>query len=408
METIGSGLSINHSNDKLLIGCHLTLKKLMLCMVLVFCSFQVLANDCDKSQFDKDSYFVMLEILGNSRCTSVQNNQTALALEIKNLTSDYSLQQHDVAVQALNLIHEHLKENYSGESNEASSNATILSEAIGTLITEISHREVIPPDQLKRNWGLNQVAELPAALDGMDLMTPLDKPECNLVAEKKCEDIYNRALDLVLAIKLVNKAIDLYTYKFREQQLKDVQLREAKWNSYFDDLTFQYPWEMYINGLWLDWQDEREIVDGNRQGFRAIPHDKVVFIHPDANPLYHKDASEKYELSMTFETVGYERFNFDNITGEVKSSWGISHMAAYLPQRDGSGYDWNTGVMLKLNEYSIGIIDDNEERAIVININLAQKLFDVKESKRAEVSGLKEKLDALKDNLSAIKRQLRQ
>lgn len=92
------------------------------------------------------------------------------------------------------------------------------------------------------------------------------------------------------------------------------------------------------------------------------------------------------------EALSFERFDIDSTTGKVKTAWGIFYMVAYLPQADEANPDWNTGWLLNYNEYSIGLIDDGGERAIVFNINLAQKIFEVKKDKREYFDDIKFKL----------------
>jgi len=235
----------------------------------------------------------------------------------------------------------------------------------------------------------------------MDLLTSLQQDECEQVGSGQCEQQYAAAEQMVKAIWLANAAINHYTRAYRMEVIADRDLRHKKWDSYFDDLTFQYPWEMGLNSLWLGWFDDRAVVDKNRVGFRSLPDDKLIFLHPDVNPLYHEDSTQEYDLTLTVESIGYERFKFDHQTGKVKSSWGISHMAAYLPQKDSAESDWNNGWMFKYNEYSLGLIDDDDERAVIFNIDLAQKLFDVKQEKRKYYDDIRFKLESLQQRVNS-------
>lgn len=370
----------------------------LLCFALVTFHAPLLADDCDRSKYD--DYAQLLEGFGNSICLDPENNNTALGLSVKDTLSG-SLQDRDAAIKALQEIKSHVTEAHIETISTQAGNARLLTSAIASLEASMAERSKIPEDNLRRDWFLNDVNVMPEKLDGIDVFSALESGDCGLLESGKCDTQYNDAEDIVRSIKLVNSAIDTYTKNYRMETTRDREIRHTKWDSYYDDLTFQYPWELLANSWWIGYLDDRAEVDGNKVGFMPMPESKITVFHPDVNPVYHEDSDSEYDIALTVETLGYESFKFHNSTGKIKSSWGISHMAAYLPQEDRDKSDWNYGWMFKYNQYSLGIIDDDDERALVFNINLSQRLFEVKKKSRNYRDDLKFKLKTIEEKIES-------
>ena len=371
---------------------------LLLCLALNFFHVPVFAEDCDKSKFE--SYAQMLEGLGNSPCLDPENNDTALGVSVRAALSG-TLQDRNAALEALQEIKSHVIQAHVNTISTEENNARLLISAIGRLVTSLAEREKIPERDLARDWKLNDVNVMPIEFGGIDVFATLESDDCELVESGKCDTQYNAAEDIVRSMKLVNSAIDTYTKKYQLETTIDREIRHEKWDSYYEDLTFQYPWELLANSWWIAYLDDRVEVDGNKVGFMPMPESKISVLHPDVNPVYHEDSTDEYDIAFTVETLGFERFKFHNSTGKIKSSWGVSHMAAYLPQTDRAKSKWNNGWLFKYNEYSLGIIDDDGERALVFNINLSQRLFEVKTESRKYRDDLKFKLKTVEDSIES-------
>ncbi len=335
---------------------------ILLCFALNIFHGPVFAQDCDKANYQQESYAKMLEELGNFSCLDPEINNTALGALVKGLLTGSSKDRNAV-IEALQEINSHVTQAHINTISTQADNARLLTSAIAKLETSMAERAKIPERDLKRDWGLNDVNEMPIAIEGIDVFATLETDGCELVGSGKCHVQYNAAEDIVRSIKLVNSAIDTYTKKYQEEISRDREIRHEKWDSYYEDLTFQYPWELLANSWWIGYLDDRVEVDGNKVGFMPMPESKVTVLHPDVNPIYHEDSNNEYDIAFTVETLGFEKFKFNNKTGKIKSSWGVSHMAAYLPQTDRPKSKWNSGWLFKYNEYSLGIIDDDGESA---------------------------------------------
>ena len=148
----------------------------------------------------------------------------------------------------------------------------------------------------------------------------------------------------------------------------------------------------------LEWSDDRDVVDGNRLGFRSLPRSKIVLLHPEVNLVYSRDSETEYDTAVSVELVGFEKFDFGK-TGKVDDAWGVSLMAAYVDRPDGSESGWTGGLMFKLDGYSLGVTDNHGETSVILNINLSQRLLDVKQEARRYYDEYEEKVNTFRQQL---------
>ena len=355
------------------------------CTLLIFAVFQaqpVHAENCNPSDYADDSYRLMLDEFTAGQCFSGDNNQTMLGKQVNQRLTDIDYDDRIRALEALQDIQKYLQDEYIAKQGSQTDNASSLKEAIGTLTSSIQDNPKTPTRQVKQNWQLDGLERLPSALEKLDFGDTLAEDECPRVGDKNCDSQFDQAAGIVRAIFLVNAALDKYTSNYREEALNDRALRTAKWDSYYDDLTFQYPWELWANNYLLEHYDTRVVVDGNKLGFRDLPRSKLVFVHPDANLVYADSTPDNYKITLTVEAIGYESFKFDNETGKVRDPRGLSLLAAYIDHPDQNDPGWTWGLLFKYHDYSIGVTDNHDKAAVVFNINLSQKIFDVKQKSR--------------------------
>lgn len=349
----------------------------------VLSNSQVQAADCDQSDYSGESYQLMLEEFAAVDCFSIDKNNTVLGLLVKRQLNNNTQDNRVRAVATLQSILVFLDENLISTANSQSANASALRSATLGLKQQIADKPKTPAEGLKTQWKFDRFDRMPQALENIDLTNALTATKCAKVSDKLCIDEFNAAADLVSAIFLINSAMDKYTENYRAETLANRVLRRKKWDSYYDDLTFQYPWELMLNNFLLEKSDKNRVsVDGNKIGFRALPERKLVFLHPEANLVYLDNAEDDYDITLTVEALGYEAFEFDNNTGKIKNTWGISILAAYLDQGDKPESGWTAGLLFKYNGYSLGVTDNHGDAALVFNINLSQRIFDVKQESR--------------------------
>ena len=330
-------------------------------------------------------------------CFELENNTTALGLEVKDILDASAGDDRSRALLALNAIQEHLRVTYIDRVTSQSENAVALYEAIRILMQGIQQNPEKPVKGLKDGWKVGKLEKLPFELRKMNFKRSPFIEECD-ISTGSCDNEFNLVADIVSSITLANAAIDRYTKNYRAEALHVRKLRRTSWDSYYDDLTYQYPWELWTNSLLLEATDNRALVDGNKIGFRALPESKLVLLHPDVNLVYVDNADDEYEVTVTVEMMGYEAFDFDS-SGKIKNPWGVSLLAAYLDRTDRNDSGWTGGLLFKYNGYSVGVTDNHGDAGIVFNFNLSQRLFEVKQESRRYYDEYKGNIETFKQSL---------
>lgn len=337
---------------------------------------------CDQTGFSDASYQEMLEEFAAGSCLHFDNNNTALGRRVKQQLNNNEQDDRVRAIAALSSIQEYLEDSLISTGGAQSVNAAALESAIEELKQGIAENPETPQKGLKARWKFKRFDRMPEALEHIELTQALTAEKCSRVSDQRCVDEYEMAADLVRVMFLANAAVDIYTQNYRAETLVDRVVRRTKWDSYYDDLTFQYPWELLANNFLLEkYDNNRGSVDGNKIGFRHLPKSKLVLLHPEANLVYADNAQDEYEVTLTFEAIGYEAFDFD-ANGKVKNPWGVSLLAAYMDQADKAESGWTAGLLFKYNGYSLGFTDNHGDTGIVFNVNLSQRIFNVKKQSR--------------------------
>jgi len=361
-------------------GAKITKTFFIFISILLLPTVPVLADECSPDNFAEETYSVMFgeSVTG---CFDLEKNNTTLGKSVRSILSDTQTDERASALKALQAVAAYIQENFLSTDNEQQQNARIVYTAIEKLKQSILANPQTPEATLKSDWQWNSAEQPPASLEGIDFSKTLPDERCGKVKDKKCDAEYERAVDLGRSIKLINASIDLYTERYREEVLQHRVLRRAKWDSYYDDLTFQYFWELWANNYLLEHYDNRTVIDGNKIGFRPLPKSKLVLVHPEVNLAYKGQANDKFEDTVTVEIVGYEAFDFDAM-GKVKNPWGVSILAAYLNSADTGDADWTYGVLLKYDGYSVGFTNNDGDVAVVLNFNLSQKVLTIDDKYR--------------------------
>jgi hypothetical protein len=347
------------------------------CVILISCLYFSPASQATECDVTSSDYETAISFMATS-CFGLDENTTALGLEVKGLLDSMSGDDRSRALLALQAIQEHLRITYIDRVTAQSENAVALHEAIRILMESIIQNPENPVMSLKDDWKPGKLTRLPDALEEMDFAPFLE--ECG-ISNSNCDTEFKLVVDIVSSIYLANAAIDRYTTNYQAEALRDREIRRASWDSYYDDLTFQFPWELWFNSLLLEATDDRALVDGNKIGFRELPGSKLVVLHPEVNLVYVDNADDEFDVTLTVEMLGYEAFDFDG-SGKVKNPWGVSVLAAYLDRIDRVGSGWTGGLLFKYRGYSLGVTDNHGDTGIVFNINLSQRLFEVKQENR--------------------------
>lgn len=327
-------------------------------------------------------------------CLMFDKKQHPLTKQIHQLFSQKGMTNQGLALQALNVVEVELQNRFSGEDQGSQ-----LRERIKGLRMALT-RSTTPGTNLKADWQWVQRDRSVSGIEFLDFDSLLSEERCptGQAWSLACKTAFKDASLLGVSIHIANAAIDRFSQAFRELVEDDRRLRMNKWDSYYDDLTFQYPWEMYLNNTVIDAADTRSTLNGNKQGFRPLPTSKVVILHPEIGLVYDNQVNNKIEEVLNVEVIGFEKFSFNNVSGRVQKPWGISVIASYLQDKKGES-GWRAGLLMKYKGYSFGISDNNSEAAFMLNLNLSKLLFRVEDDARKYKNELQQRTDNWKVEL---------
>jgi len=149
-----------------------------------------------------------------------------------------------------------------------------------------------------------------------------------------------------------------------------LSMRDREWDAYFNEVSVQYPWELYINSKRFS-RKNRDDLDG----FPRAPNSRWIVLHPSVG-FEHIDTpvgSSSTGAAVFVEVAGYERWSWRD--GSAWNRWGLSGVVSFanIPGMDEVGY----GVLLHtpIQSISFGAVwrdgDAGSETGIVANFDLA-------------------------------------
>ena len=193
------------------------------------------------------------------------------------------------------------------------------------------------------------------------------------VASARCEAAVSLAAKLMRTSLATGQLIVAYNQPIIDANKRFLSQRDKEWDSYFNDVSVQYPWE-------LGWNSARfaKAHKGELGSFPRAPSSKLVALHPSAG-LERVDlpSGESGTLAaMVVELVGYESWRWR--AGEAVNRWGVSLAASFadVPGMDAVGY----GVLFHtpIRNISIGAVrrdgDAGSEVNLIINVDFAQMI----------------------------------
>jgi hypothetical protein len=220
------------------------------------------------------------------------------------------------------------------------------------------------------NWTLHPfTAELPISKIGLQSYLV---QECSAsVTALQCAAAVSLAAKVMRTSLATDQLIAAYNLPIIDANKRFLSLRDKEWDSYFNDVSVQYPWELGWNSVRFS-----KAHKADAKLFPRAPNSKLIALHPSA-------ALERVELptgesgtlaALVVELVGYESWHWR--AGEATNRWGASLIAsiADVPGMDAMGY----GVLFHtpIRNVSIGAVrrdgDAGSEVDLVINVDFAQ------------------------------------
>jgi hypothetical protein len=201
-----------------------------------------------------------------------------------------------------------------------------------------------------------------------------------------CREAYEGAKMVVRYGRLIERIMSYYVRPIIDAYAKDVAKRDRQWTLYFDEARFQYPWELWLNGKWMNVRDDRPKDEyGRRLGFRTPPRDQWIFLHPNAGLEYVDDAFDgtQFEEAVYIEFIGYNFWRWKG-NGDMGTAMGVSFVGGYS-DRVGTE-DWALGLLLHYNhDISAGLMLHAGDVGILATADFAQYMLNVKEEVRKKM-----------------------
>jgi hypothetical protein len=196
-----------------------------------------------------------------------------------------------------------------------------------------------------------------------------------------CREQFDLVKEVFRVARLTEVSLEVYDFPVMKAHQKTTDTRALMWDTYFTGVRSQYPWELVLNGRRM--ADDRPEVKGVKFGFRDVPRDQIILLHPSVAFEY---ASEEVEGSRfsgiaIVELLGYNRWSW-KADGAMGFAVGGSFILAMGDHANMD--DIGLGGMLHLsNKWSVGVTFMGDKRTVLVSGDVAQ-LF-------AKVSALKKK-----------------
>lgn len=194
---------------------------------------------------------------------------------------------------------------------------------------------------------------------------------------QKCGTRYKQISPLIDHVLVMHDVVDAYLSDVRDRMASDTSRNNKKWQSYFDDLQFQYPWELIVNynvdRKFRGHQPKDEY--NNPIGLRQPPGGRLILLHPDVGLSYFDDepGGERYRASFMLQWVGYQWAGYGD-DGRVKRPFGFSVISTYSDTVNVKGT--GLGLMLHYGQYGLAFTDNDGDLGITINFSLLRTFKD--------------------------------
>lgn len=213
------------------------------------------------------------------------------------------------------------------------------------------------------NWTLHPfTAELPASkIPFQAYLTQECSPG---VATPRCAAAVSLAAKLMRTSLATQQLIAAYNKPLIDANKRFLSLRDREWDSYLNDVSVQYPWELGWNSIRFNKAHKQD-----KGQFPRAPTSKLIALHPSAalervDDLPSGDSGTV--AAVVVELIGYESWRWR--AGEAVNRWGGSLIASFsdVPGMDAVGY----GVLFHtpIRNVSIGAVRRDGKAGSEVNL----------------------------------------
>ena len=179
----------------------------------------------------------------------------------------------------------------------------------------------------------------------------------------QCRAAVDVAAKILRSAEATFQAVIAHRLPIIEANESFLSTRDKEWNSYFNEVSVQYPWELALNS----WRFQKQVPQAERAGFPRAPTHKLNALHP-VPAFEYADVGNEHstQAAVVVELIGYERWRWRE--GKAANRVGVSLAASFsdVPGRDVVGY----GVVLHtpVRNMSIGAIWRDSDTGDSINL----------------------------------------
>ena len=202
-----------------------------------------------------------------------------------------------------------------------------------------------------------------------------------------CTATFDSVREAMRIIGLARRTLNVEASPILRAQLDATTLRLKKWGHYFDTVRSQYVWELKINS-WLMRDTRPQNAAGVSQGFRDVPSNQWMVLHPSVSFEFNKGAADgqKLEPAVVIDVIGYNVWKWRD-DGGMGRAVGGSLIATIGDKASGHYVGW--GGMLHINHtYSAGYtIRRGGEKAFLLTADVAKLWTKVPQPVRERIAG---------------------
>lgn len=188
-----------------------------------------------------------------------------------------------------------------------------------------------------------------------DVYDKLNARCANLLADgtgngaQDCSRDAKQVLKLRFASEATRRTVQRLHWQAVEQSVACIKRLGDRYDAYFDAARFQWPWELWLNSKIY----AKGNADPQCGGFKDVPSQQVVLLHPSIGFRYSEDAQQKFGATFLVELVGLRRWAWSG--GDAVNMRGASLVMSYSNQVDAKDVGWGFLVNLR-NDVSLGLV----------------------------------------------------
>jgi hypothetical protein len=218
-------------------------------------------------------------------------------------------------------------------------------------------------------------------ISNIDLLALLTN-ECAAGAQSpQCIAAVDFSAKVIRTGESMHQLTDAYSQPIIEADNRFLTERDKEWNSYLNDVSVQYPWELWLNGYLF----QKATPAAQRSQFPLAPTSKWVFLHP--SPAFERvegpTGGHSTQAAVVAEIAGYEMWRWSG-SGAASNRWGASVITSFVDARGSSAVGYGLLLKTPFKNASVGVVFRNGDRGrqvnLAINVDLAkliQKYKDV-------------------------------